>query len=674
MDFLSELVAAASEIRHPSPPRDLLDDVQRRRGEGRRAILPMAPVSAPPRRRVRVLVAGLAIAALAGLATVFVSSEAGAGASELLFEPAAPVAGQSLRVTYRTGSELAGRPALRLRARLRGPGALPPRTTLGEYEEVVLTPDDGRTYSGTFDLPLDAVYAAFAVEDLTGEHVDHRDGHLWELRTYERSGVPSLSSLRQEFLARQDRDWPRAGDRLREMTRLFPDRAEGWSRMLVHELPVLSPDETAASLAMHKEMFLGLQERMLGAGNLPTEELESLVRYARALDEAEAEATWLRRLEQLHPGHPMVLQARLVSHYEEGRAPAALDFLEASWSEGHRSAVVYEAGLNFALASGDPPAVRRWARRGLQSTEDHGWAKRAVLAMVSHPLTRAEGIEQARDLLDRLDQIGDDRRPLHHSRAEARLEARRLQRQLLTGLGGALLQVNEPAAALRELERADRLGGWQPALYRWRLEAGAALGDTAAALRDFHRLMADPVYPRVTLDSLRSTLGTAVGTSRAPIATAYREMVDALLAGLPAARRIPRATLVSETGAAITLRQLVENRATVLVFWDRRVQMTEAAVTELHTATRLLDGSAGQLIWVTSEPQSSGLQAFSRQWNLNVPRFQDPGSGLATTLGEWRARAYYVIDRGGDIRGRPPSLPEAVRLLRVLEQESRGTV
>ena len=56
-----------------------------------------------------------------------------------------------------------------------------------------------------------------------------------------------------------------------------------------------------------------------------------------------------------------------------------------------------------------------------------------------------------------------------------------------------------------------------------------------------------------------------------------------------------------------------------------------------------------------------------------MPVYHDPGSGLATSLGEWGSSGYFVIDRAGMIRARTNSLMEAVRHLEVLLLGSRDT-
>ncbi|MEK6254340.1 MAG: hypothetical protein N2B05_06590, partial [Gemmatimonadales bacterium] len=105
--------------------------ILRDRAQGLRTILPAVPPSPRPARRFLPAVAAAAVmASLAGLATLTLTSEAGAGASELTVQPANPMPGEEIRLEYRPGSLLAGETALRLRLRLRRPETEPPRETL----------------------------------------------------------------------------------------------------------------------------------------------------------------------------------------------------------------------------------------------------------------------------------------------------------------------------------------------------------------------------------------------------------------------------------------------------------------------------------------------------------------------------------------------------------------
>ena len=109
------------------------------------------------------------------------------------------------------------------------------------------------------------------------------------------------------------------------------------------------------------------------------------------------------------------------------------------------------------------------------------------------------------------------------------------------------------------------------------------------------------------------------------------------------------------------------------MLWDRRAFGSEDVVAEVVRAKDLLAGGPGQILWITPEPDSESLRSFGRRHGLDLPAYHDPGSELATALGAWGLRGYFVIDRTGRIRTRTHSLMEAVRHLEVLEPGSRDT-
>jgi hypothetical protein len=56
-----------------------------------------------------------------------------------------------------------------------------------------------------------------------------------------------------------------------------------------------------------------------------------------------------------------------------------------------------------------------------------------------------------------------------------------------------------------------------------------------------------------------------------------------------------------------------------------------------------------------------------------VPRFHDRDGELAAALGEWSGHRYFVIDGAGRIRTHTHDLTEAVRILGILDLDSRAT-
>ncbi len=673
VSFLGSLRNAGRDMRHPAPPHELLEDVLRSRSEGARVILPAIP--APPSARRRALPAVAAAAIVVGLAflvPLFLASEAGAGASELTFDPPRPIPGEEVRLTYRPTTELVGEAELRVRLHIRQPNSEPPRGTLGAHDEVMLLPDGDGRYTGRFRLPPDFAYAVMAVESPSRDRVDDRDGRLWDLRAHAEDGTPSLGAVRQEFFVLEQRSWPEAGEALHDMTVLYPERAEGWSRQLLHDRPAQLPDEEAASRVKHRELFRDIEKEPKRFES-SVEETAAMVRYAAALEDSAAFREWMTRLETLDPAHRLVVTVRLV---EFGGDPArAAAYLEQLWSADGRSAsdICWE-GFQTAERARDAAAARRWALRGLLVEEDAVRIRDMALALVAHPETRERGVSAIRDLVSDISQAADEERSLHSTPEEVARASRKLQAVLLVELARQLLTAGEADSAIAELEAADGLGEWLPDLYRTRLEARLLQGDAQGARADFHRLDADPIYSRESIDSLRHRLP--------PISTrelhsgreqAEREMTERVFANQDVRRGLPPVELLTSTGQSRSLESLVAGRPTVLMFWDRRLLDLGEGIDEVIRARNLIAGGVGQLLWITPEPDSESLQAFTREAGLGVPVYHDPGAKLATSLGEWGSSGYYVINRAGMIRARTNSLMEAVRHLEVLQLGSRDT-
>jgi hypothetical protein len=377
-------------------------------------------------------------------------------------------------------------------------------------------------------------------------------------------------------------------------------------------------------------------------------------------------------LEELAPAHRLVVSRRIASLSEEG-AKVVDAYLEALWSTGSREGSVYREGFRGALAPGDTKTAGRWALRGLELEEDHLIAAEMALALVAYPETRDRGIGAIHDLLAHLGEEADDERPLHATPSEVHRESLGLQAMLRVQLGRQLQASGEPRVAIRELDAADALGTWSPHLYRTRIEASLAVGDAETALADFHRLDADPVYSRESVDSLRHRLPSISGAElREGRSTAEREMVERTLANQGPRRGLPAAQLQTSTGQLRSLERLLAGQPTILMLWDRRVFSSPGEVADVNRAGHIL-GDQGQLLWITPEPDSESLQSFNRTAGLTVPVFHDPRAAFATSLGEWGSRAYYVIDEAGMIRARTHSLMEAVRHLEVLRIGSRDT-
>jgi hypothetical protein len=663
----------------PAPPGELLEEVLKNRAEGTRVALPAASTGIRPSGGWPALAAAVAGAiTVAGLATLLLPARAGAGASELRVEPARPMPGQEIHLHYRPLSDLAGTPSLRLRLRLRMPDSGPPRGTLGEYDQVLLVPDGEGGYDGEYVLPPDFAYASIAVETLDGNDLDDRNGRLWTIRAHDENGVPLLPALRQEFLVLQDRSFSETWETLREMTVLYPDRAEGWSLKLLYERFTWLPDQSAVAMAGYSERFLQLQRQAEGRSSLGLKETEAMARYAASLadysrspGDFEALRRWLDRLEGMDPANRLVLTYRLGGFLAPTDSADA--HLERLWSIAVSSRPTV---CDFARSLGfeDMAAARRWALRCVSIFQDPGRKGEMALTLAAQPETRERGIREIQAVIADLDNRDAADRPLDRSPAEDRSDSRSLRAALQIALAEHLVEGGQPLEAMAELRSADSLGLWIPDLYRTRLEAELQAADTVGASRDLLRLELDPIYPRSSIDSLRHRLGSQWPGASPDLRQGIRgEMVERVAAGMQMNRGLPDASLLAPNGERGDLADRVAGGPTILILWDRRLNRSPQLIEQVRSAERILGDGPGQLLWVTQEPLAEPLLAFKRSHDLALPVYQDPLATLANALGEWGMDSYFVIDRGGRIRSRAHSLMEAVRQLEVLEMGLRQT-
>ena len=114
--------------------------------------------------------------------------------SDLTFRPDKPRPGAAIEVLYRPSPELAGENRIHLRARLRTPDDESYNQGMGSRTVAILDRREDGAFTGSFQLPEDVVFAAFAVESPDGTRVDGRDGLFWELMVHDEAGRPSFEA------------------------------------------------------------------------------------------------------------------------------------------------------------------------------------------------------------------------------------------------------------------------------------------------------------------------------------------------------------------------------------------------------------------------------------------------------------------------------------------------
>jgi hypothetical protein len=669
LEFYTRLTETARSIRHPAPPRELLDDILTSRAAGERVILPAAV--APPRssRRLPAAIAAAGLVLAVGL-SLLVTRQAGAGASDLRFAPTPPSGGEVVEIEYRPSSLLAGEQRLRLRARYRTAGERHSGELPGRILVTDLTRGDDGLYRGTLRVPPAAVYANFAVEDLEAEKLDTKQGRLWELLFAGPEGTPGLEAYRQRYRVLEGRNWQAATEAARRMTELYPDRAEGWSLLLGHELLVLDPVTSTARAAEHREVFKRLETEALQAADVPPDELAALVSYASRLKEPEAAERLERLMLARYPLHPVAIHRRVFQAVEPPDADEQASLLEAEWRRsGPVDAATARIGLSVALETGDREAILTWADRAEEAGREA--AVRTARMLASTPGVRSEGIDRLRTILAGISGIPDSERSLAVPRSDFRKQNLSLARRLRGELGTALLATGRNEDGMRELEAAAA-SGWEPELFRALAEARLAAGDVERAGDFFALLAADPSATPEYVDYIlaRGGLPEAGEGLAWRLAAARAEMRRRILSEVPAPRQFPAGITVLESGGeAHDLVEVLSGRTTLLAFWNRLSAPSLRDLPSLATVAGRYRDRDVQVISVTTEPASPELESYLATLETRLVVLHDVADEASSVLGVWGTPQYIVVDGSGQIRLWSIELNDAVRVAEVLETE-----
>jgi len=677
-----EVVAAARELE--APPADALERIVDRRGRGERVVLPVAPAGgarrAWPLQRVAaiaVLIAGALVYALAR------TGELEALRSELRITPAAPRMGEPIRIEYRATSRLEDEPRLVLRARFRTPHSTKEdrHAVLGMLERI----GDG-VFAATVRLPDSAVYAVLAVEDTLARFVDHH-GEQWEALVHDEDGRPLFEALDQRSWDTMRRDMRLAAEIAEQMTRLYPERPEGWRHVLFEALS-LAPEAAADSIrAEHRERYLPLVARGIERADSPDVALlATAVSYATEAGDTVAAARWKAMLYERYPLHVATLQRRVFDLYDEyrGRTGELLLAFERMYEEvGGRSQLSFSA-FTLAAQLGDADAVARWAPRlveavpSLTSMVANTLVRLPALRHLALPYLRAE-IAAYSGALERATATppggavpGVFERPLTMTAAEY---ARALQEawlgSLLTTHGTTLLALGDTAAALDTLSRAFD-AGWDPHRFLTIGELHLARGDTAAAAAAFARVAVDPTTGEAT-DSLRARLGAAGtgATWEALLADARAAMKQHVWASaVDRAPLLPRLRLQDADGHARVV-ELGQGVPMLVAFWSRYCPPSFMQLDELARVAARLETEGVPVVTLSPE-EPAKLREFMDAKGYRFPVFFDPERDAAVAFDTPGFPTYFVLDGAGRIRFAHHDVGRVIREVAALREQAQA--
>jgi thiol-disulfide isomerase/thioredoxin len=666
--LVTTVTAALDDAGAARPRDDALARILVARSRGESVILPGAPMIAPTRpvfASPAMVAAGVAAIAIAVVVWPWSARGVIAASSDgqLVFTPEAPTEGARIHVSYRPPETLARYDTLLLRARVRTPDDEIYQHGTRQVVAARLVRDGASTYTGSFDLPARAVYAAFAVENPAGDRIDANGGRLWDLLV-RRGDKPSLAALEQQFNDVIDRSPDSALSIVRSTTLMYPDSPEAWGSRIAFESYMLGSAYVDSVLAEHRERFEKFDRALRSRPDVTADDMTGMHVYAvqigdRAHPEIRAAATYWdgRLLADSSSSHRRgyfeisTFNSRVLR--DSTLAPAALDSVERIWSRGDSlTAMTATFGMQIALRAGDTARVLRWVDRVVSRQPGSAVGVFEQIAARDSRL-RPTAISRIQARVAELERRDDRQRLLGASVADDSLRRARDSRIGLAALGGLLAQAGDTAAALQALARATS-AGWDLALFTRVANLYLATRDTAAAARAFALVASDPATSRAGADSLSRRFTGLLG------ADAWTGMLASARADL--ARRVrsesvmrkpltPRtAGLVRADGTPADLAALIVGRVSVVVFWSRFCGASRMQLPLYSRLTADMTSHGVAFIPVAVEAPSADVANFLAAAKLDFPSFFDI-RGEARRIFENNATpTYYVLDAQGRIR------------------------
>lgn len=631
---------------------------------------------------MRVRISSVLAAAI--LPTVSLPAVLSAQDGELTFTPERPRPGERVEVAYRTSSELAGEPELRLRARLRTPGDPPYNRTMATGTVAELAPDGEEVYRGAFVFPDSAVYGAFAVEDAAAAATDTREGAFWELSAHGPDGRPLFEALEQRFLDHMGRDLREVLETARTTVRTHPDRLRGWDMLRAAETWIFAdagdgPDEGRRDSLRRR--VLRLDSALAGRDDLPVDQVRFMARYAGEYADEEVAGRWEERwraVREQRPGHPLVLHDRIGDLLSELRDEPGelLEELGAVWeaadSPRARRALATR-GFRAARRLGEREPLLRWADRYRAHGRSGARGVVAYRALLSNEATRADAVPAARGEVERLLDPPDAARRLGETRSEHRDRMARRAAMLRTEIGEALLAEGRTRRGLEALDRAAAVG-WDTDRHRALAEARLEAGDREGATEALAAVAADPATSSEAADSLRREVDADAATWRKAVERARSKMIERTLAssrteepGGPVA--------VSPDGSRVRLDDRLGEEATAVVFWSRSCPYSRRAMPRIVERAEELAARGVPLLAVTGDAPEKA-QEYLREEDVRVEGgahevLFDVEGEVADAVGSWGTPQYYVLDGEGRLRF-TSSLDDLPRHVAALQAEATG--
>ena len=633
---------------------------------------------------IRIVRHGLVVWCVLGLLPGVVSGQGSerAGERRLRFSPEAPLSNSHIQVTYTPIERLAGEQELVLRGHFRTEHDRMYNGGLRNTALAKLEPEPNGTFAASFTLPAQVVYAAFVVEDKTGQRIDANGRDLFELLIHAEDGQPLYHSLMQRAYDFAGRNWITAYESNRLGMELYPDSLAGWSTLRFHEDVALGSTGSDILLAWHQENFAGVHEEYARRTPLSPATVVAIQGYADDVGDSVAVAFWTERARNEGRGSrswAQIVGIETVEKFFEDRdADAALAAFEEYWpdAEGTGSQMLSWA-LNVATEwnrAPDLPAADRWIERMLA---DGGSKFSAARRLASFPERRERALELARQGLEREARAGTEHadlvahpgRPLGRTVSEyARTRARQWADRLVT-YSELLSAAGEEDEALEALEEAAATAV-DPAVFQRLADVKLSRGDTAGAARDYAVVAADPLTHADQADSLAALVGqnTESPEWHALLESAEARMLPRIVADT--VRWAPRSSsLADKNGNRVLLSDLIEGRNTVLVFWARSCGYSVAEIPQVLRLRELLESAGVQILSITTDDQPGpDMEEFIAARGVTYPVYYDLAAEAKNVFGVSGIPSYFVLDASGSVRFAFSQVADIARQVEALVQ------
>jgi len=664
--FLRSLPDRVATLEGPQAHDALFARIEARLASQDVVILPTEAASGSPRRAPWLAAAAVLLIAVATwLAWPASDLTARATTGDLRFSPDRIVSGP-IEVRYHDAGLFAGAPRLTLRARYRTVNGDAYNFSTTQQSVATLMREKEGEYRATLRVPDSVVYASFAVESPDGSRVDHNGRKLWRLLRY-RDGHPAFEALWQYSNDLMGENMELAMRVLQEQARIHGDVPGAWAPLVPIERFMLGRAHADSTVGEHCARLQRFDAELRARAKPSPAEVSSVRSYAVQLDYDACPAAqriarvWRDWLVRDTSSAPEVLVWRYQSQLDFNQPARALALAEKFWPAPTELAfLLYNNGLNAAIAVKDSAAILRWADRNAAHTPANA-AGIYTMVLMRAPMVHNAALDRLRGVLRRLRTPQDSLRPLERTTAEQARTDSASVREIMATIGDALVSQGKVREGLDSLERATT-AGWDPALFRRVARTALKIGKTEIALPLLARVAVDPSTSRREADSL-ATVGERF-VSRAAWAGAVRDASEAMRTAVMADATIITldGSLRLQTTDATTQRlsAVLAGRVGVVTFWSRFCAPSLQDVALLPTFANRLDSAGVALIAITEETPSPAVRAFVASRKLDVPTYHDTWGEASRAFQAFGTPQYFVVDDRGRIRFRYTTLAKAL--------------